>query len=194
MTIDVEFGRENRNALLLNSTSADDYVASRCCFLNGLIGQGYILGEQAIEKVLKSAILLIDKNINVRSKKQFGIHNIEQLIIHFGSVANVDCQRFFSMAQKLTEAYELLRYPDNKIKVPGSSYHFTPKFISEVDEVYIFVAEKLNIPDNVKYRTGIFRMLFMSSVERTKYWLQLDNSILKSKLRDWNAEFIRFKQ
>jgi hypothetical protein len=36
---------KHRNAMMFHSIGANDYIASRCCLLSGLLSQGYILAD-----------------------------------------------------------------------------------------------------------------------------------------------------
>lgn len=52
-----EFARKNKAAMLMVDVAAKDYVACRCCLINGLF-TGLVLGAQTVEKMLKGYILL----------------------------------------------------------------------------------------------------------------------------------------
>src|SRR3989344_8199280 len=56
----MDYCSKNQYATMMFYAASDDYVASRCCILNGL-APGFILASQAIEKILKAIIFLETK-------------------------------------------------------------------------------------------------------------------------------------
>src|SRR5688572_6077528 len=64
------FAGNNREAGELYSSATEDYVAARCCILNGLFS-GFPLGAQAVEKMLKAFILYKAPATKVRDMSHY---------------------------------------------------------------------------------------------------------------------------
>lgn len=60
-------GRD-RNAGYFFKQSAEDYAAARCCLLNGLF-PGFVMAEQAVEKLIKGFILFMDPGFKPKKGK-----------------------------------------------------------------------------------------------------------------------------
>ena len=61
----IEFNRTHRDAVEFVIAATDDYVACRCCLLNGLF-PGLRLGAEALEKYLKAFVLYGDPSLDVQ--------------------------------------------------------------------------------------------------------------------------------
>lgn len=151
------FNKENNLALNFRWIAVNDYAASRCCFLNGLLSQGFVLGEQAIEKELKSILLLINPNENVRSLPN---HQIIPIIDKIHNQSELNLKPFLEFGKKLSEFYELSRYPNNKLSKVIKTWGMGSDEIDFIDEMYFYLDRITLIPDEVKYRSGIHAFFF----------------------------------
>lgn len=75
-----EYFKERKSALQFLYTATDDYIGARCSFLNGLITPGYVLSQQAIEKLLKSFIALLLPNERFPRNKKYPSHDLAPLV------------------------------------------------------------------------------------------------------------------
>ena len=103
---------ENKKLINLHSIASDDYVSYRCLYLNEMLDQAYVLAEQAIEKELKLILLAINSEENMR---KFNNHRIEKLINRIQSLSDLGLDKFLVLGKRLSDTYEVFRYPDNKI-------------------------------------------------------------------------------
>jgi hypothetical protein len=71
----IEFNTTNMGAIEFQMAATDDYVACRCCLLNGLF-PGLRLGAEAVEKLLKSFILFVNPKTDVRKEYKSWDHQI----------------------------------------------------------------------------------------------------------------------
>lgn len=155
--------------------SVGDYSAARCCYLNGLMQQGAILGEQAVEKILKGFLLRLNRDEKVGVK--FRNHQLVPIIDRIQEIQDAGLDKFRSVAQRLSDLYEYCRYPDPKIRFDRLS--MSSEDVHELDILYFFIVQKFPIPLEIKYRTGIYAFI---GEERkppygnpTAHWLTKDN-------------------
>ena len=103
----IEFNRTHRDAVEFVIAATDDYVACRCCLLNGLF-PGLRLGAEALEKYLKAFVLYGDPSLDVRKHN----HRIGDL----ASVASSLVPRFnavqFRQVIDRLETHYRRRYPN----------------------------------------------------------------------------------
>jgi HEPN domain-containing protein len=162
--------------MLMAHDVISDYSGCRCCIINGL-GAGFALGTQTVEKLLKAYIILLDITQNPRkfSHKVVDLaHKAEALD------KNLDITKFYPLLDRL-EQYFQARYHDN----PNQPDRMDSREIVEIDKLVIFLNEHLPMPDEVKYRSGIYSQLF-SSKERNldasmfpnEIWLTVHNEAI----------------
>lgn len=148
----MRFCGTNQRMINFVHISVGDYSAARCCYLNGLMQQGAILGEQAVEKILKGFLLRLNRDEKVGVK--FRNHQLVPIIDRIQELQDVGFDKFRSAAQRLSDLYEYCRYPDPKIRFERLS--MSSEDVHELDALYFFIAQKFPIPLEVKYRTGIY--------------------------------------
>ncbi len=137
-----------------------DYVAARCCILNGLFA-GFILASQAIEKLLKAIIYLETGEEMKRS------HNPYELKEKLKKIKDYSLDGFDLTLKKLYDHYLSRYHEDNpRIHADGSSGGSSEE-LKLIDELWFTLVEKLPMPDEVKYRMAFFADLF----EPNPYWL-----------------------
>lgn len=173
----IHYSRLHQRAMLLHKIATDDYVAARCCLFNGLLPQGYILAEQAMEKELKSLLLLISPKEDFRNRKIYRQHNLNDLLNRLHELSTIDLNSFVDLGTTLTEAYELSRYPDNKLAKTITSWSMSSSIIDDVDEMYFYLLERSIMPVEVKFRSSVYVLAFEESFinQKTKEWALYKN-------------------
>ncbi|MBA3693789.1 MAG: hypothetical protein H0W77_10185 [Acidobacteria bacterium] len=148
-----EFACNNQNAMLMADVATIDYAGCRCCLINGLL-VGLVLGAQAVEKFLKAYILLLDP---AKRMKDFS-HKIADLAHNAEALdSGLDITEFYPLIDRLQTYYQT-RYPDN----PNQPNDMTTAELIEIDKLVIYLNEHLPMPDEIKYRSGIYSRLFIS--------------------------------
>jgi len=102
----------------MHHIASNDYVASRCCLLNGLVAQGHVLAEQDIQGELKNIILFHSPAApadDFRNRKLNGLHNISDLVKRLTNITNFELSRFENLVVILTKTYKIARYPDHNL-------------------------------------------------------------------------------
>lgn len=182
-----DYGRKHSRATLLLLAAAHDYASARCLLLNGLFG-GLVFGAQAIEKLLKAYILLIDPSREV--KKSFR-HSLMKLLTEAASLCpQLDFVEYTPLVQKFTGHYAT-RYPDD----PAASKSMTTAELIELDEFVIFLNENLPCPRNVKYKTGVYALITFSlgparTVTPWEQWIKANNQSLAPLVPRINADHV----
>jgi hypothetical protein len=181
------FARNNRGAVFMADVASGDYVACRCCLINGLFS-GLVLGAQAVEKFLKAYILLKNPSKNMKAFS----HKLMDLTREAESLdSNLDLKGFYPLIDRLSQYYQT-RYPDN----PNQPSSMTTAELIEIDKLIIYINNHLPMPDEVKYRSGIYARLF-SSKDRTaadiiwpeEFWLANQNQAISSILIDLEKRY-----
>lgn len=170
----VEFNRTHKDAGEFAIAATDDYVACRCCLLNGLF-PGLRLGAEAIEKYLKAFVLYGDPSLDIRNYK----HRIKDL----ASVATSLEPRFnaaqFSHVFDRLETHYRHRYPD----VPDFRRDASTAELVGIDGAVLHLCECLPIPEVPKLRNyGLFYFVCCSWVPALnphKIWLEQENVTLQ---------------
>jgi HEPN domain-containing protein len=169
----LEFSRQNKKAMLLLHTAANDYAAARCLLISGLF-PGLSIGAQAIEKFLKAITLLASP-----STKVGWTHNLPNLLAnveqHVPAIYALDCA---PVAQRFHEYYQT-RYPDN----PGQPSSMNTAEIDELDRTIVGLNLILPCPRNVRMRSGLFAAVTFSlnhlnNVTPTERWIKQRNLAL----------------
>lgn len=180
-----EYANQHRNAMRSYSIANEDYIASRCCLLNGLLSQGYILAEQAIEKKMKSIIWILTPSMRFNDKK-FRLHKLSHLIHYIHENSKIDLRHIEQLCETLSDIYEFARYPDSKISSKRSSWHFSVSIIHEVDEAFFNLIEVSPMPNEVKFVTGLYATALDTRRphNRAQFWALNDNNAFKKRSQD----------
>lgn len=147
MIVGNDFARQNREGMLFLFVSVEDYVACRCCLLNGLLG-GFQLGAQAVEKALK-ACLLLKNDILLKT------HRLSELAQELSEKAYLDLTPYMTTITVLEQCYNR-RYPDNW----RDSFGISTDYLKEVDRLFFHLMDTMPVPEEVKIRTPYFAYLF----------------------------------
>ncbi|NUX55906.1 HEPN domain-containing protein [Paraburkholderia youngii] len=163
-------GRD-RNAGYFFKQSAEDYAAARCCLLNGLF-PGFVMAEQAVEKLIKGFILFMDPGFKPKNKKG---HDLASLITvlqsHYGHVSLDPHKKTIALLQSSYDG----RYPDS-----GSDRlaHMTSQ-LHDVDELYIYLLDQSPITGDLRFQIGAWPYLYTAYLRITNMpdptWMMLNN-------------------
>ena len=130
--------------------ATDDYVACRCCLLNGLF-PGLRLGAEAVEKFLKAFL----KSKDPYSKIKYG-HNIKSLARDASKLPGRFSTAQFDPLIARLETYYRFRYPDEPDFKPDAS----TAELADIDELVLHIYEGLPIPDVPKFHNyGLFSFI-----------------------------------
>lgn len=168
-----DFAKTNGVALQFNWIATQDYIASRCCMFNGLLSQGFVLAAQSIEKLSKATLLLLNPSEDV--KKKYKDHNIEPIIQKIQTYQDLGLNKFQNHCVRLSKLYHLCRYPDNANK--ENSWGMGSDEIEYIDEIFFHMYRVAPIPDEIKYRSGIYVYLCDKTMDIMpgNKWLSFNN-------------------
>ncbi|SAL19053.1 HEPN domain-containing protein [Caballeronia telluris] len=134
--------------------SAEDYGAARCCLLHGLF-PGFVMAEQAVEKLIKAFLLTADPTF--KPKKGQG-HNLAafcaRLIEKYPAIS---LDGFEPTIQLLQACYDG-RYPDSAADpMPRATAE-----LHNVDRLYMHLADQAPLAGDRKWSIGVFPHLYMA--------------------------------
>jgi HEPN domain-containing protein len=135
---------------------AQDYMAARCCLLNGQF-PGLMLAQQAVEKTLKGIILLHDSNY--KCKKH--LHDVVKIWNDLKGLEPKLVLEDECYLQRLNDFYTG-KYPDSTKKISGS----TLIELKTIDRIIFELSNMISLPNNLKYRVGIFGLLSGFVIEK----------------------------
>ncbi|MEM5451526.1 HEPN domain-containing protein [Paraburkholderia guartelaensis] len=163
-------GRD-RNASYFFKQSAEDYAAARCCLLNGLF-PGFVMAEQAVEKLIKGFILFMDPSF--KPKKSKG-HDLASLITVLCSYyEHITLAQYERTIELLQSSYDG-RYPDSG---SASLAHMTSQ-LHDVDDLYIYLLDQSPITGDLRYRIGAWPFLYTAYLGITNMpdpkWMMFNN-------------------
>lgn len=165
----MEWGVKHQYANMRFFDATNDYTAARCCILNGLFS-GFALATQATEKLLKAIIFL------ETSEKMRTCHDPYKLKEKLKKAKDYDLDSFDNTLKKLNDHY-LARYHEDspRIHADGSSGASSEE-LPIIDELWFILAEKLPMPDEIKYRMKLFADLFEPNPGWSNgFWLTKNN-------------------
>jgi HEPN domain-containing protein len=173
------YARTNQYAMMMLLVAGSDYFASRCCILN-MMSSGFRLASEAAEKLLKAYIFLETKEpTKLKGNDRHDPYSLKEELQSALKARDTELDNFDGLLHKLFGHYQS-RYPDNKGQGPASSEE-----LPQIDELFIYLIEKLPMPDEVKYRSGFFTELCDSNARqfwRNYYWATERNSLLQTKM------------
>lgn len=170
--------------------SCNDYAAARCCLLNGL-GSGFLLAQQAVEKILKFYVRClhpthprrkyVGKGPGCLSPGALPVHSEHDLvalagIVDAGLPSLALVQRHEPILKRLSLRFEG-KYPDSVAALGG---YATSEFV-EIDALMIPLLADIPVHPSLKWRLGIYVSCwrFVFPDERTVFpwdtWLFVHN-------------------
>jgi HEPN domain-containing protein len=176
----VTYSRKNLYALMMFWNACSDYVAARCCLLNGLFS-GLPLASQAVEKIIKSFIFLTSGE----ETKGHDPYELKTKLKSSHKDAKLDS--FDPVLQKLSQHFQS-RYHDN----PNQPRTRSPRELPEIDELFVYLLDTLPVPEEVKFNTYFFHALFNPTVPLPdRQWALRNNPPLQAKMPALEAAFRR---
>lgn len=186
-----EFYKNNKKVLQLIQIFTEDYLGARCCLLNGLLNPGYILAEQAIEKELKSLILILSPKESFKKNKLYPYHDCSALLKRLQNITKLNLVPYENLVFVLSNTYHSLRYPDNDHLTTSGIYSLSTKLIDDLDEMFIELFVQLPIPDDIKCLIGIQSILKIKKYE-TELELLIKANKAYSKRLDYFSRTIEW--
>ena len=175
------WGAQHQYAAMRFFDATQDYIAARCCILNGLHA-GFILASQAVEKLLKAIIYL-------ESTEKIKGHNPYELKERLKKSKDYNLDNFDLMLKKLHDHY-LSRYYEDSPSVGASSEE-----LPLIDELWFTLTEKLPMPDEVKYRTMFFtELLDPNPYWLNGFWLTKDNLSFDKRKKILSRKYIKVRK
>lgn len=167
----------------------EDYLAARCLLLNNIF-TGLTLAHEAVEKLMKS--LLILENIKF-PKRCHNLPKLENLLF------TGDAQKYkflndnFKFIHRLDEHYGWRYYDD----ISKRSRSKSPTELHPVDTLFIKLYECYMdfLPTESKFGSYLLGYLFAPAIrEHTSWphWLLADNRALKSRVANWEKKFMEW--
>lgn len=185
-----KYASDHLNALQMIDNAVQDYISARCLLINGLF-PGLVLAAQSVEKYFKGYILLLDRSKNTRKFS----HNIIDLKDEVQRLKDFGLDNYNNFLKRLEKHY-LTRYPDNKNK---STFMSTDELL-ELDKLIIHLNENLPVPEEIKFRSGLYIRLFLHLENNLPkmlpegYWATLHNEPLNNILDKLTAKYLQVKE
>ena len=171
-----KYCRKNKYATMRFFEASDDYIAARCCILNGLFS-GFTLASQAVEKILKAFIYLESKKEARRG------HNLLELKNDLKKSKDCGLDKYDNLLKKLYDHYLARYYEDDPGYHEDGTSGASSEELIEIDKLWLELVEKLPMPDEAKYRMKFFADLFEGNPYRnSKYWVTRKNQVLKKQI------------
>jgi len=186
-----EYGKKNEYALNTLKKANEDYISSRCLIISGLLTNGLVMAEQAVEKYLKTYIKMKDDTLDPKKIS----HRLKDLA-NIAETNGLDLTSYSRTINRLTEFYKH-RYADNKISIVDKK----SEELFEVDSLIFYINNKLDLPLQVKYGVGIeyfttFHLIHSVDIEKNFYlkWLQSENSEFNKNRDKIIKEYLEYKE
>jgi hypothetical protein len=140
-----------------------DYASARCLLLHGLPG-GFILAQQAVEKLLKAYLKIAypDRNTFVGKRGlipgEIGVCDSHDLVAHARLVDSYFLELHLNLLREYYWLFELLsylfdgKYPDSKTPTSPSD----TRWLSDFDKLAVHLSFHLPIDEPDRWRAGVF--------------------------------------
>ena len=181
----IEFSRLNTRAIEFLAAATDDYIASRCCLLNGMF-PGLRLGAEAVEKFLKGFVLFDNPSLDVENMYN---HRIWAIAEDASKVEPSFAPAKLNYVLKRLETHYQNRYPydDNAAIIrkrpkkprPKPTRSMSTGEHAGLDDLVLYICECLPIPETPKLR--LYGPLFLlccpwlPARDHQAKWLQQEN-------------------
>ncbi len=163
--------------------AAQDYVAARCCLLNGIILPGYILAAQAVEKELKSIIMLVKPESHQLKKYR---HDLVRIIDDLNEIYNINLLIYKSFVETLSLVYKSRRYADDKAE--NSVQYLSNDILADLDNMFLTFAEFNFLRYNLKYHNGVLAIMLSEKNHPIKFWALKENVFFEKNLARFKEE------
>jgi len=171
-----DFNKSYARAMILYMDASLDYIAGRCCMINGIFFRGHSLICEAIEKSLKAIYFI--KNKKYHSERRHNLLNLKK-DLH----SSLFLDKYSTLLGFLTDAHKT-RYTESKGDFPKaySSIYTASDHLDEIDCLWMDIFDNLEAPDEIKYRLAFFpSSLVMKITENYSTWLTVRNKTLSSR-------------
>ncbi|CAN7476180.1 HEPN domain-containing protein [Caballeronia sp. LjRoot31] len=167
---------EHRMAGHFFRQSADDYAAARCCLLNGLF-PGFVMAEQAVEKLIKGFIITKDASFKPKPRQGHDLAwlctKLQELYPH---ISIAPYERIIKLLQACYDG----RYPDSG----NDRFGLTTAELKNIDDLYMYLADLVPIEGEMKMRIGVFSHLYsaylnLSNIPDGKWMLHGNEAALR---------------
>lgn len=166
-----EFARKNQYAMLMAHDATQYYIAARCCLLNRLF-VGLTLAAEAVERLLKGFIYLeTGQKLNVKGKDA---HNPFALKEQLKRARDYKLDKYDDLLKRLYSYFQD-RYYDN----PNRSMKKSTGELIEIDELWSKLIDLLPMPEELKFRSGTYVMLFEDKDHEGKLLLQNNKFLIQ---------------
>jgi HEPN domain-containing protein len=173
-----EFAQNNQSAMLFIRQATEDYISSRCLILNGFL-TGLTLAAQSVEKYLKGFLLLKDNTVSPHRLR----HNFVDLFGKLKTISNYQWDPYDNLISRLKGHYQS-RYPDN----PDKSMRMSGSELVEIDLLILDLNEQMPLPDEVKYRSGLYVVIAESLFPYAQWAIEQNQAINLSKIVQRSTE------
>jgi hypothetical protein len=174
-----DYARTNLYAMGMFSVAGSDYCASRCCILNRM-SAGFRLASEAVEKLLKAYVFLETRATStLKANDRHNPFLLKEELQPALKTRDPELDKFDGLLRKLFGHYQT-RYPDNNDQGSASSQE-----LPQIDELFVYLIDKLPMPDEVKYRSTFFVGLCEPNARqfwRDHYWATAQNPLLQGKM------------
>lgn len=175
------FFKENERAVVMFYDSIDDYISTRFLMNNGFLREGLIFGCYAIEKIIKSFMLL-------KGKIPSNIHNL----LYLKKILNVDTQYI----PDTFDTFLLILYNHFQDRYMANGYNLTKSSmeLNEIDTIYLYLLKELPLIPEIKFRSRFFQYLF-SSYAQDNYAeaLKMNNDLLNKELPEFKIKWEEYR-
>lgn len=135
---------------LLLQAASEDYIGARVCFHESLISSGYVLSQQALEKIMKVFIWLLKPDEKVGENPRYFSHDLFFLCSLLEDASCCDFSQYHRLCRTLTPSFFFFRYPSSNSLEKVSDPSFSLSILHEVDEMFIHMYILLPIPEHIK--------------------------------------------
>lgn len=131
--------------------SAEDYGAARCCLIHGLF-PGFVLAEQAVEKLIKGFLRTGNPSIKWSGKGHQLADLQNQLVAMYPQISLSEHTNTIKLLQSCYD----VRYPDSASEGMGRA----TSELRNIDSLYMYLADQVPIGGELKYQIGVFPHLY----------------------------------
>jgi hypothetical protein len=178
--------RSPKAATLWLYRAVEDYASARCLLLHGLQG-GFVLAQQAVEKLLKTYLTVAHPGRSRFVGKgqlvpgHLPVNPSHDLIAHFNCAK--DHFTFLSITSEQVKLLENLsycfegKYPDSETPLTST----TTAWVNDLDDLFVPLSLELPLDDSIRWRTGIYAsawpiILANQADPPSSQWIRAHNS------------------
>lgn len=163
--------------MVLYSDATLDYIAGRCCMVNGIYYRGHSLICESIEKAMKS-IYFVENESAHKAKHNLG--SIKKDIKN-----NKFLNKYDKLLSFLTDAHKT-RYAESvaNFPQPHSSVYTSKDYLEEIDFLWLDIFDNLPMPDDIKFRIAWFIPSLITKNQSFYVWITVGNKAISPRLEN----------